>query len=66
MEAFVLLGDSEESLFFIKAVGAGRFPVFNFSFGLRHLQLKLFIVNLVSLVVVPERKPIKLSGDDWI
>lgn len=66
MAALVLLEDPEESLFFIKMVGAGSLPMFNLYSGLRHLQLKLFIVNLVSVVVVPERKPVKPSNDIWM
>lgn len=57
---------SRESLFFIRMVGAGSYLIFNLYSGPRHLQLKLFILNLVSVVVVPQIKPVKLRNGVWM
>lgn len=47
-------------------VEVGSYPMFNLNSGLKHLQLIVFIVNLVSVVDVPERKPVQLSNDVWM
>lgn len=64
----VLIEDPKENLFFIKMVRVLCYVELEtiLSSGIGHLLLKLLVLNLIYVVVLTERKPVKLSNVVWI